>query len=254
MNSNVLVTGTRGGIGKYIHEHLGGTGFTRQSNPDELKSRSFDIIIHCACNYMPTRLVTSQNLSQYYYDNVILTEKMLQIPHRYFVFFSTVDIYPGDGQPHFEDEIVQADSVRSIYSVMKLISESVVQNKAKNYLILRPAFLIGPYMRRNNLLKLFKDPHPVLSLDASSLYNVIRYSDVLEFISLAIARKETGIFNLASADSISLADIADITGKKVVFGAHHYETGNIANQKATQVLPVFNGTSEKAIREFLAEA
>lgn len=254
MNGKILVTGIRGGMGKYLHEQLGGTGFTRQSNNlEELKRQSFDVIVHCAWSCVPTQLITSENFSQYYYDNVILTEEILQIPHRYFVFFSTVDLYPGDDQPHSEDEVIQADSIRSIHSVMKLISESIVQNKTKNFLILRPTFLLGPYMRRNNLLKLFKDPNPVLSLDGSSLCNAILYPDILEFIKLAITRKETGIFNLASSDSISLAKIAEIANKKVVFGGHHYETGNVVNRKAALISPAFSKTSEEVFREFMAE-
>jgi len=254
VNGKILVTGTRSGIGKYLNEQVGGAEFTRQSdNLKELRKQFFDVIIHCACNHTPPRFVTGEDLSQYYYDNVTLTEEILQIPHRYFIFFSTVDIYPGDGQLHSEAEIVRADSIRSIYSVMKFISESVVQSKAKNSLILRPTFLLGPYMRRNNLSKLFKDQCPVLSLDGSSLCNAIRYPDVLGFVNLAIARKETGIFNLASTGSISLANIAKITGKKVVFGSHHYETGNIDNQKAIQVSSAFSKTSEEVFKEFLVE-
>lgn len=254
MDGKILVTGVKGGIGRYIHEQLGGTGFTRQSNNlNELKRQSFDVIIHCACNHTPAWRITNENLSQYYYDNIVLTEEILQISHRYFVFFSTVDIYPGDSRPHPENEIIQANSVRSIYSVMKLISESAVRDKANNFLILRLAFLIGKYMRRNNLLKPFEDLNPVLSLDSSSQYNLIRYFDVLKFIQLALAREEIGIFNLGSSDSISLAKIVEIAGKKVIFGTNHYETGNIANQKAVHISPAFNKTSEGVLREFIAE-
>lgn len=253
MNDKILVTGARGGIGRFIHEQFGCVGLTRQSSDrEELRKRSFDVIVHCAWNHTPTRLITSENLGEYYHDNVALTEEMVKIPHEYFVFFSSVDVYQGGDQPHSEDETVQADSIRSIYATMKLISESVVQKGAKNFLILRPTFLMGPYMRLNNLSRLFNDPHPVLTLDASSLYNVIHYADVLEFIRLAIARRETGIINLASVGSVSLFRIAEVAGKKVVFGGNHYETGNISNKKAVLISPAFKKTSEEVLWEFLS--
>jgi len=255
VNDKILVTGTRGGIGKYLHEQLGGTGFTRQSgNLSELKKRFFDVIIHCACNYTPPWLVTSENLDRYYYDNILLTQELLQIPHGYFVFFSTVDLYPLDDKCHLEGEVIGVNSLQSgIYSVTKLISELVVQSKAGNFLILRPTSLLGPYMRRNNLFKLFRDPYPVLFLAADSRYNLIRYSDVLEFIRLAVACKETGIFNLASSHTITLAEIADIVGKKASFGFHYYRTVGVANKKAVRILPLLKKAPEEVLREFLVE-
>jgi nucleoside-diphosphate-sugar epimerase len=254
MEANLLVTGTRGGIGKYIYEQLGGTGFTIQSNNlAELKKHYFDVIIHCAWNYMSTWLVTNDNLGRYYYDNVLLTQELLQIPHKYFVFFSTIDIYPNDGQPHSETEIIYPDSIRSINGVTKLLSESLVRNGAKKFLILRPTSLLGPYMRKNNLLKLVEDLRPTLSLDSSSVYNLIRYPDILGFINTALFRQETGIFNLASTSNVSLTRIMEIVGKDVVFGDYHYNSRNILNHKVVQIFPVFKKTSEEVLKEFLAE-
>lgn len=254
INNKILVTGTKSGIGKYIHEQLGGTEFTRQSNNlNELKKQSFDVIIHCAWNSVATRLVTNENLGQYYYDNALLTQELLQIPHEYFVFFSTVDIYPEGQKFHSEDEVIYTDFISTIHGITKLISETVVQAKANNFLILRPVSMLGSYMRKNNLLKLFEDPHPSLALTATSVYNMIHYPDVLGFIRSAIDRGETGIFNLASASNISLTRIAEITGKKVVFGDYLYKTRNILNEKATRIFSAFNKTSEEVLKEFLAQ-
>lgn len=254
MTGNILVTGTSSGVGRYIHEQLGGQGFTRQSgNIVELKKQSFELIIHCACNSMFTRLVTNENLGQYYYDNTLLTQELLQIPHRYFVFFSTVDVYPLGHELHLEDEVIHADLFRNIYATTKIISEAVVQAQARNFLILRPTTLVGLYMRKNNLIKLLEDSHPSLTLDERSVYNLILYSDILRFILLAIAKKETGIFNLASSNNVTLARIAKVAGKNAVFGAYHYEVGNIVNQKAARIQPRFNKSSEDILNEILTK-
>ena len=254
MQTEILVTGTKSGIGRYMHEQLGGTGLNRQSDDlNELKRRSFEAIIHCACNFMPTRLITNENLNQYFYDNVLLTRKLLEVPHKFFVFFSTIDLYPDNGQPHPETEIIYADSVRSIYAATKLLSESLITEKAENFLILRATSLSGSYMRKNNLVKLVEDSYPVLSLRQDSLFNLIRYPDVLEFINAALSRREKGIYNLASAENISLARIAEIVGKNVIFGDYRYNAGNILNWKAAQISPAFKKTSEKVLKEFLAE-
>lgn len=253
-DSSVLVSGVNSGIGKYIHEQLGGQGFTRQSaNMEYLKKQYFEIIIHCAYNSTPPHLVTNLNLDLYYYDNVLLTQELLQIPHEYFVFFSTVDVYPLSHEPHFENEIINTNTLRNIYATTKMISESLIRAQASKFLILRPTSLFGPSMRRNNLVKLFEDPNPSLTLDGISLYNVVLYSDILEFILLAIKREPRGIFNLASSINITLARIAEIVGKNPVFGKHHYEVGNIVNHKAAQVQPRFNKSSEDIVNEIFVK-
>lgn len=253
MLANVLVTGVKSGIGKYLHEQIGGTGFTRQSDIRELKSQFFDVIIHCAFNYLPTRFVTSENLMQYYSDNVLLTQELLQVPHRYFVFFSTVDLYPLDGQAHSEDEILCADQTRSIHGTTKLLSELLVSSKTEKFLILRPASLLGSHMRKSACLRVIEDEHPVLNLHPDSVFNFVLYSDVLGFIKTALLRGETGIFNIASYGSIKLIKIADILGKDVAFGDYLYETVNISTQKSIRIYPALNKSSEDVLNKFLAE-
>lgn len=251
MEADILITGTKSGIGKYIHEQIGGAEFTRQSDIEKMKKQSFEIIIHCAFNYLPTRFVTNENLMQYYSDNVLLTQELLQIPHRYFVFFSTVDLYPLDGQTHSEEEILYADQMRSIYGTTKLISESLIMSRAGQFLILRPTSLLGRHMRKNNFLRLAENDHPVLTLHPESVFNFVLYSDIFGFLKTALSRAETGIFNLASSNGISLAKIAEILGKNPVFGDYRHEAGNISNQKAVQMYPAFNKSSEDVLKEFM---
>lgn len=253
MLTNVLVTGVKSGIGRYIHEQIGGVGFTRQSDIRELKSQFFEVIIHCAFNHLPTRFVTNENLFQYYSDNVLLTQELLQIPHRYFVFFSTVDLYPLDGQAHSEDEVLYADQTRSIYGTTKLLSELLVRSRTGKFLILRPASLLGPYMRKSACLRVVEDEHPVLTLHPNSAFNFVLYSDVLGFIKTVLSREEIGVFNIASYSSINLVKIADILGKNVAFGDYLYETVNIYTQKAIRIYPALNKSSEDVLNKFLVE-
>ena len=106
----ILITGVTSGIGKYLHEELGGEGFTRKNAKKILSSRKrFDVIIHCA--YSARRDVDSEYVYQYFSDTIGLTEKLLEMPHKLFIFFSTVDVYPRTKGLHKESEIISLDDV-----------------------------------------------------------------------------------------------------------------------------------------------
>ena len=130
----MLITGVTSGMGKYLHEHLGGEGLTRK-NAEKIFSehKRFDAIIHCA--YNSKREVNSENLYSYVCDNIALTEKLLDLPHKMFIFFSTVDVYPRAKGLHKEDEVIRLSDVTGMYAITKLISESLVTNKGLPFMM-----------------------------------------------------------------------------------------------------------------------
>lgn len=250
---NVLITGTQSGLGKYLSNTIGNTiSYNRDaSNADfeEYKARGVDTIIHCAFN--SSKQVNSDNLNSYIKDNVFLTKKLSKIPHKKFVFISTVDVYPKDNKYHSEKELIDIDSTKGIYEITKLISESLIQNLCSNYLILRCAALLGKNSKKNSLIKIIKENHPTLTLSADSSLNYILHKDVLKFIRIAIEKNLQGIYNLASSKNITLSQVAKALKKQVHFGNYTYNVGNIDNTKVVTVYPAFKKTSQEVITTFI---
>ena len=105
MMAEFLIAGHRSGLGKYLYDNLGGIGFDRAISSSEfesVRSKGVDVIIHCAFNSV--REVNSKNLYSYLSDNVFLTKKLTKIPHKKFIYISSVDVYPKNNQKHSEDE------------------------------------------------------------------------------------------------------------------------------------------------------
>ncbi len=242
-----LITGTSSGLGKYLHDHLGGASFNRGATNEE----PAEIIIHCAFNRM--RDVNSQNLYTYISDNIFLTKRLTKVPHKKFIYISTIDVYPQNTKKHVEEEIINLNEVSHIYGFTKLISESVIQNLCQNVLILRCSTLLGKDSKENSLIKIIKEDHPSLTLSADSVLNYISHKHVLEFIKIATEKDLQGIYNLASSENILLSQAADLLNKKVKFGDFIYNVGNINNTKATMYLPVFKKTSKEVVSEFLCQ-
>lgn len=249
---SILTTGTLSGLGKYLFDTFGGTSYNRQisaAKQNKLINYGVDIILHTAFN--STKDINSNNLYPYLEDNVFLTKKLLKIPHKKFVFISTVDIYPKDDKLHSEKEVIDISSVDGIYAITKLMSESLVKKFSPNYLILRCTALLGKYSRKNSLLRIIEEEKPVLTLSPNSTFNYILHKDVSKFIKLAIEKDLQGIYNLASSKNITLSHLASFFKKQVNFGDYVYNVGDIDNSKAAAINPTFKKTSQKVISDYL---
>ena len=244
--SPYLITGTSSGLGKYLYANLGGIFFDRLAPKD----KKADIIIHCAFNR--TRNVTTHNLYQYLSDNIFLTKSLAKSPHKKFIYISSIDVYPQNTKKHSEDDVIDVNKVSTTYAFTKLLSESIIQNLCPNFLILRCATLLGKDSKENSLIKIVNENHPTLTLSADSVFNYILHKDVLAFIKLAIEKDLHGIYNLASSENITLAEVSNVLKKNVSFGTFFYTISNINNTKAALILPAFKKTSTEVISEFLS--
>ncbi len=248
----ILITGVKSGIGKYLHENLGGYGVTRENREMVISSsKQFDVIIHCAYNAM--RDVDSENLYSYVSDNILLTERLLAIPHKKFIFFSTVDVYPRSEDTHREDEIISMQEMKGTYATTKLISKSLIRNRAKNFLIMRPTGLLGTYAKKGSLMKMISDKAPVITLTGDSQINCIMYADVLAFLQVAIKKDLKGIYNLASKGNITPKEVAVLTKKNISYGTFEYAVGKYDVSKAIRASTAFNKSSAQVIRAYITQ-
>ncbi len=237
-----------------MYEHLGGVGLTRSNFAQDfnaIKNKDADVIVHCAFNSAKT--VNTEGLHSYLYDNVFLTKELTLTQHKKFVFISTVDVYPKTNSLHEENKIIPVEHLRGMYAVTKLMSESIVANNCSNYLILRCSALLGKYARRNSLIRIVEDGNCTLTLTADSVFNYVLYSDIMEFIKIAVERDLTGIYNVASSGNITLSEIENMRGACVKYGTYHYNVGNIDNSKAAAVWPAFNKNSKEVATQFIRE-
>jgi nucleoside-diphosphate-sugar epimerase len=254
MENKILITGVTSGLGKYFDEKLRGIPLTRNTTKlewDKLNEFGVDVIIHCAFN--SSKNINSDNLGAYLEDNLELTRRLLNIPHKKFIFISTIDVYPKDGNEHIESESISLDKISDIYALSKLMCEALIKNKSPNYLILRCSSLLGPYMKKNNLIKILDDDNPILSLDSKSEFIYVLYSDLLDFIRKAIDENLAGTYNAVSSETIKLESITSLLNKKVTFGSYLYLATKINNNKICEIFPEFKASSLDKLKRFISE-
>lgn len=247
--SSCLVSGANSGLGKFLASALKTTPLTRDNQTAILAlAEPVDCIIHCAFNR--TALPGSPAHS---HDNYLLTENLLGIPHRQFVYLSSIDVYASDQKEHDEEELLDSTQASNDYSRCKLANEELVLKQGQRPVILRPASMIGPGMRPNNLTKLITQKHPQLSLTSHSTLNIVTYEHVLQFLRAASAQGLMGVFNLCSTEGATIKDYADALTKSPVYGDFTYNVAVASNRKVTQVVPELHKTSLQIFSEYLSQ-
>ena len=206
MNKKILITGTNGALGLFLSSKYENSICITRENPlaDDIVSEGVDTIIHCAFNQNRNELnfVTKQSYS----DNIALTQNLLKVPHKRFVYISTCQIVE-----------LNSKSEPSPYVTMKALNEHMIREQSKNYLILRPSCFIGDKIRKNSIHKLMNNEDITLTED--SVNDFILTEDVYN----AIESYESGIFYLLSNKKITMKEIAEKYNKKINFGNFKYE-------------------------------
>jgi nucleoside-diphosphate-sugar epimerase len=183
-------------------------------------------------------------------DNIGLTQKLLSIPHRKFIFISTSDVYPKVNVKCHESDEFLLESVSGLYGISKLMAEAVVKNTTPNHLILRPTALLGRDARPNSLYKILFVDKPAITLSHASTFNYVLHEDVLDFIRIAISEDITGTYNVASSSNICLGDVASEFKLQPEFGNFTYQSPQIDNTQIVKKCQIFSKSSLDNIRRF----
>ena len=127
-----LITGTGSGLGKYLYENIPNTIGLNRNNFAEIKTQSYDTIIHCAFN----KENDITDYKKYLDDNIFLTQQLKTLNYKKFVYISTIDIYQD-----FNNSYIQ----------FKKFSESMLNSTD---LILRCSMMLGNTMKPNHVTKI----------------------------------------------------------------------------------------------------
>lgn len=248
---NIFITGATSGFGRYVCEKTNGFGLTRHNHKEffEQAKKGIDILYHCAWN--SAKDITQEDIASYLDDTLFLTEKMLDLNPSCFVFLSSVDVYSKESNAlHQETESISLDRIKILYGLVKAMAEARILERAQRPIILRCVSLLGPYSRKNTVLKIKEDQHPSLTVTPDSQYNLVLYEDVYALVQQILAGNECGIYNVAAATNISVKEIASLFGKKPTYGSYTYSAGSVDTSKVQLLSPAFQKTSKEALATY----
>lgn len=139
-----------------------------------------------------------------------------------FIYASSGGVYGYGGESFSEDIDIPASSNLGFYLSTKLCSEILAGNYQQfmNIVLLRFFFVYGQGQKRSMLIPRLvdniKNKRPVTLQGHNGIsINPTHVSDVVQAITSAINLNESGKFNIAGPDTLSLRDICNIIGDRV---------------------------------------
>ena len=97
--------------------------------------------------------------------------------------------------------------------------------------------MLGDRGRRNVLARILEGGPEPLALSSSSVLNCVLRGCVRVPRGRLRAGLKRNVCNLAASRNATLGEIAAEFGKRVIWGEHFYDIGNVSNAKAAAVVP-----------------
>lgn len=247
----LFITGFNSGLGRFLVEEFAGIKYDPR-NIGEIRSTTPKTVIHCGYRY-PSVTDAAEAMSQMELAKESLSRISTLAGTIKFIFISSMDVYPYFSNICFdESSSIDLRDIRGVHSFLKLSLEKYVMKNFKNFLILRPALMLGNYIRDNSVTRILTSETCKLTIESNSTFNLISHQSVANFVQVARNLDLTGIYNLTSSTDISLKTVASLAGRQnIEFGKALYQTPRVDNSKVTRYCKDFDKTSEEVLRSYM---
>lgn len=146
-----------------------------------------------------------------------VTENLTKIKYKKYIYISTAQVYESLNKKNLTKEnfLINHKKINS-YGFNKYISELYVKKYAKNYLIIRLPYIIGPGLKRNPFYDLPNQNKTFITL--SSDINCIHTDSVARLTMELNKKSKNDIFNLGSINNIKIKEFVkmlNIDRKKI---------------------------------------
>lgn len=215
----VTVIGAEGFVGSAFCAYLSGRSglaiqrVTRQNYADVAGRRS-DVAIDCSGNSRKY-LAEEVPVEEFGLSVTQRLRTLLDFPAALQVHVSSVDVYSALDSPETtrEDSLIDL-SRTSHYGFHKLVAEDVVRHYAPRWLILRPAGMVGPGLRKNPVYDVLHGQ--ALRIHPDSQYQFMDTRDLARIAWGLVDRGASGeVFNLCGEGLISPREVARLAGRDI---------------------------------------
>lgn len=248
----LAIIGGKGMLGsdlvKYLSQFFAVTSISKE-NYSQFVNHSFDIVVNSNGN--SKRFWAIKNpLEDFYVSTVSVYKSLFDFKSTIYVYISSSDVYINHSSSvsTLEDQI-QDSSKLSSYGLHKYLSEKIVENYCKSYIILRTSMLLGKNLKKGPIYDIInKNP---LFISKASRLQMISTQEVANIITFLIDKKnENDVFNVGGKGIVDFKEIQTYFSIPINFQDKN-ET-QIYEMNVSKLNKLFHlKSSEKYLQEFI---
>lgn len=217
---NLAIIGGRGMVGsdlmQYLKSYFGRITSIDRENYDQHRGKHFDIIINANGN--SNKIWAKNNvLSDFSASTASVYASLLDFPCKTYIYISSADVYSNHTSQKFtyESKTIEVENLSS-YGFHKYLSECIVRNFIKNYIILRCPMILGTNLKKGPIYDILHDSRLFVSQD--SAFQMITTHELAQIIYFLLAQNITKeVFNVGGRGTLMLGKIAEYLNKSVTF-------------------------------------
>ena len=249
----LAVIGGNGMLGldlvKYLSSYFSVTSISKE-NYFQFINHPFDVVVNANGN--SKRFWAIKNpLEDFNISTVSVYKSLFDFKFTTYVYISSSDVYVNhSSSTSTSEEQIQDSSKLSAYGLHKYLSERVVENHCKSYIILRASMLLGQNLKKGPIYDIInKNP---LYISKTSRLQMISTQEIANVITFLIDNKiENDTFNVGGKEFVDFEEIQTYFSTPVTFQDKN-ET-QIYEMNISKLNKLFSlKSSGKYLREFIA--
>ena len=201
---------------RYLKSNFQTVAAINRKNYGRYKGKRFDVVINANGN---SNKVWAKNhvLSDFAASTTSVYQSLLDFPCKIYIYISSADVYVDHTRSKTTSEDVPIDpkSITS-YGLHKYLSERIIQNFAKNYIILRCSMILGTKLKKGPAFDVLSNSH--LFVGDKSAFQMITTEELGQIISFLLERNtKQEIFNIGGHGALTLSKISPMIKRRIIF-------------------------------------
>lgn len=233
---------------KYLSQFFSVTSISKENYPQFI-NHSFDVIVNANGN--SKRFWAIKNpLEDFTASTVSVYKSLFDFKFSTYAYISSSDVYVNhSGSAFTSEDQIQDSSKLSPYGLHKYLSERIVENYCKSYIILRTSMLLGRNLKKGPICDIInKNP---LFISKASRLQMISTQETANVITFLIDEKiENDIFNVGGKSVVDFEKIQTYFSTPVSFrDKNETQIYEMNVSKLNKLFPL--KSSEKYLQEFI---
>lgn len=217
---SLAVIGSRGMVGsdlkRYLKSYFGKITSINRKNYDRYRGTNFDIVINANGN--SNKIWAKNNvLSDFAASTTSVYASLFDFPCKTYIYISSADVYPDhtNKKSTKESKVIKIEGL-STYGFHKYLSECIVKNFAKEYIILRCPMILGNNLRKGPIYDILHNSR--LFVTGESAFQMITTHELAQIINFLLVQNITKeVFNVGGSGVVILRQITEYLRNSVTF-------------------------------------